>query len=402
MADILEGIKVVEMGHVVAIPTASAMMGDCGAEVIKIEPLTGDRSRVFRGTEMNPGFYLHNRSKKGIAVDMKQEAGKEIVYKLVREFDIFLTNYQEGSLEKLKMDYETLSQINPKIIYGIVSAYGMVGPDKDMPGYDFAAGWARSGIQYMLTVPGVPPPVSRPGIIDRVSSLQIFGGIAAALLHREKTGKGQKVEFNLYHAGVWMVGADIMDALVGVPLRRTGTKGDNPFYDTYRTKDDKWLQLTAADRYAVASDPTGRAFWTAFCRAIDRPELVEDPRFTTTASRQQHREELTPMLEEVFLSRTYADWEKRLRENNLMYGPILSPLDVATDPQALANDFFAEVEQPDIGRIKVINMPIKFCQNPAKVRSPAPLLGQHTEEVLLRLGYSSQNISQLRKEQVIP
>jgi crotonobetainyl-CoA:carnitine CoA-transferase CaiB-like acyl-CoA transferase len=402
MADILEGIKVVEMGHVVAIPTASAMMGDCGAEVIKIEPLTGDRSRVFRGTEMNPGFYLHNRSKKGIAVDLKQEAGKEIVYKLVREFDIFLTNYQEGSLEKLKMDYETLSQINPKIIYGIVSAYGMVGPDKDMPGYDFAAGWARSGIQYMLTVPGVPPPVSRPGIIDRVSSLQIFGGIAAALLHREKTGKGQKVEFNLYHAGVWMVGADIMDALVGVPLRRTGTKGDNPFYDTYRTKDDKWLQLTAADRYAVASDPTGRAFWTAFCRAIDRPELVEDPRFTTTASRQQHREELTPMLEEVFLSRTYADWEKRLRENNLMYGPILSPLDVATDPQALANDFFAEVEQPDIGRIKVINMPIKFCQNPAKVRSPAPLLGQHTEEVLLRLGYSSQNISQLRKEQVIP
>jgi crotonobetainyl-CoA:carnitine CoA-transferase CaiB-like acyl-CoA transferase len=401
MADILEGIKVVEMGHVVAIPTASAMMGDCGAEVIKIEPLTGDRSRVFRGTEMNPGFYLHNRSKKGIAVDLKQEAGKEIVYKLVREFDIFLTNYQEGSLEKLKMDYETLSQINPKIIYGIVSAYGMVGPDKDMPGYDFAAGWARSGIQYMLTVPGVPPPVSRPGIIDRVSSLQIFGGIAAALLHREKTGKGQKVEFNLYHAGVWMVGADIMDALVGVPLRRTGTKGDNPFYDTYRTKDDKWLQLTAADRYAVASDPTGRAFWTAFCRAIDRPELVEDPRFTTTASRQQHREELTPMLEEVFLSRTYADWEKRLRENNLMYGPILSPLDVATDPQALANDFFAEVEQPDIGRIKVINMPIKFCQNPAKVRSPAPLLGQHTEEVLLSLGYSSQKISQLRKEQVI-
>jgi len=401
MSGVLEGVKVVEMGHVVAIPTAAAMMGDCGAEVIKIEPLSGDRSRVFRGTEMNPGFYLHNRSKKDIAVDLKQDAGKEIVYKLVKDFDVFLTNYQEGSLEKLKMDYESISKVNPKVVYGIVSAYGAVGPDKDMPGYDFAAGWARSGIQYMLTVPGVPPPVSRPGIIDRVSSMQIFGGVAAALFHREKTGKGQKVEFNLYHAGVWMVGADIMDALVGVPLRKTGNKGDNPFYDTYRTKDDRWLQLTAADRYAVASDPTGSAFWKAFCRALDKPELVDDPRFTTTASRQKHREVLTPILEEAFLSRTYAEWEKRLRENNLMYGPILSPEDVITDPQALANDFFDEVEQPDVGKIKLINTPIKFCQDPAKIRSRVPLLGEHTEEVLSSLGYSSNDISKLKQQKVI-
>jgi crotonobetainyl-CoA:carnitine CoA-transferase CaiB-like acyl-CoA transferase len=235
-----------------------------------------------------------------------------------------------------------------------------------------------------------------------VSSLQIFGGIAAALYHREKTGKGQKVEFNLYHTGVWMVGADIMDAIVGVPLRRTDPrKSDNPFYDTYRTKDDRWLQLTAADRYAAAADPAGKAFWSAFCRAIDKPELVNDPRFTTTVSRQQHREVLTPILNEVFASRTYAEWEKRLRENNLMYGPILSPLDVITDPQALANDFFAEIEQPEVGRMKLINTPTKFCQDPASIRSPAPLLGQQTEEILLSLGYSSQEIPQLRKERVI-
>ena len=402
MAGVLEGVKIVEMGHIVAIPTASAMMGDCGAEVIKIEPLTGDQSRQFRGKEMNPGFYLHNRSKKDIAIDLKQEAGRDIVHKLVKESDIFLTNYRMGSLGRLKMDYESLSQINPELIYGIVTAYGAEGPDKDMPGYDFAAGWARSGIQYMLSTPGVPPPTSRPGIIDRVSSMQIFGGITAALFHREKTGKGQNVEFNLYHAGVWMVGADIMDAIVGVPLRiNDPSKSANPFYDTYKTQDDRWLQLTAADRYAAASDPEGRTFWSAFCKAIDRPDLLDDPRFVTTDMRQQHRQELTPLLDEAFASRNYDDWETRLRENDLKYGPVLSPLDVITDPQALANDFFTEIDQPEVGPMKLINTPIKFCQDPASIRGPAPLLGQHTEEILLSLGYSSQEIQKLREGKTI-
>jgi crotonobetainyl-CoA:carnitine CoA-transferase CaiB-like acyl-CoA transferase len=402
LANILEGLKVVEVGHVVAVPTAASMLGDCGADVIKVEALTGDQSRKFRGSEMNPGFYMHNRSKRGIAVDLKQEAGQEIVHKLASKSDIFLTNYLQRSLEKLKMDYETISKIKSDIVYGIVTAYGSKGPDKEMPGYDFAAGWARSGIQYMLTTPGTIPPASRPGIIDRVSSLQIFGGIMAAMYNKAITGKGQKVEFNLYHTGVWMVGADIMDALVGVPLRVVDPKKSaNPFYDVYKTKDERWLQLTAADRYAQASDPTGSAFWTAFCRAIDRPDLLEDPRFTTTALRQEHRQELMPIMEKVFASKAYADWEKRLRENELKYGPILSPTDVITDPQALANDFFTEVDHPDIGRVKLINNPNYFYPDAASIKSPAPLLGQHNEEVLSGLGYSTNEISQLRNDKVI-
>jgi crotonobetainyl-CoA:carnitine CoA-transferase CaiB-like acyl-CoA transferase len=402
MADILDGVKIVEMGHVVAIPAASSMMGDCGAQVIKVEPLTGDQSRHFRGKEVNPGFYLHNRSKKSIAIDLRQDAGRDIVYKLVKDHDVFMTNYQAGSLKRLGMDYETLREINPRLIYGLVSAYGTVGPDKDMAGYDFAAGWARSGIQDMLSVPGSPPPSSRPGIIDRVSSMQIFGGIAAALYHREKTGEGQKVEFNLYHTGVWMVGADIMDALFGLPLRRVDpTKSDNPFYDTYQCKDGRWLQLTAADRYAKAHDPSGSAFWTAFCRAIERPDLADDPRFATTDSRQNHRDVLAPMLNEVFASKTYAEWEVRLRENDLMYGPILSPTDVIVDPQALVNDFFAEVDQPDLGAIRTITTPFKFCENPASIRSTTPALGEHTDEILASLGYSAEERSRLREQRVV-
>jgi crotonobetainyl-CoA:carnitine CoA-transferase CaiB-like acyl-CoA transferase len=402
MTDILAGVKIVEMGHVVAIPAASSMMGDCGADVIKVEPLTGDQSRTFRGTDINPGFYLHNRSKKSIAIDLRQPAGKEIVYDLVKDHDVFLTNYQAGSLERLGLDYETLRKINPRLIYGIVSAYGTVGPDKDMAGYDFAAGWARSGIQDMMCIPGVPPPASRPGIIDRVSSMQIFGGIAAALYHRERTGEGQKVEFNLYHTGVWMVGADIMDALFDLPLRRVDPKkSDNPFYDVYECKDGRWLQLTAADRYAKAADPGGRTFWTAFCRVLDRQDLADDPRFATTDDRQQHREVLGPILNAVFKTRTYAEWEPRLRAEKLMYGPILSPTDVISDPQALANDFFTEVDQPGLGCIRTINAPTKFCEDPAAIRSTTPALGEQTDEILAAIGYDAAKIASLRESKVV-
>ncbi len=402
MPGVMDGVKVVEVGHVVAIPAASSIMGDCGADVIKVEPLSGDQSRVFRGSEINPGFYLHNRSKRAMCVNLKDEEGKKVVYDMVKDADVFLTNFRQEALAKLGMDYASISAVNPKIVYGIVTAYGTAGPDKEMPGYDFAAGWARSGIQYMLTVPGSLPPTSRPGIIDRVTSMEIFGGIAAALYNRERTGKGQLVEFNLYHTGVWMVGADIMDALMGVPLRITDpAKSDNPFYDVYKTKDDRWLQLTAGDRYAAASDPTGAAFWGRFTTALDRPDLATDPRFQTTALRQEHRAVLKPMLEEEFTTRTYAEWEVRLRANNLMYGPILSPLDVIEDPQALAMDFFSEIDQPGVGKLRMINEPMRFVQDPASIQSTVPALGEHTDEVLASLGYSAEQIAEMREKKVV-
>ncbi len=402
MPGVMDGVKVVEVGHVVAIPAASSIMGDCGADVIKVEPLTGDQSRVFRGSEVNPGFYLHNRSKRAMCINLKDADGQKVVYDMVKDADVFLTNYRQEALIKLGMDYESIAAVNPRIIYGIVTAYGTMGPDKDMPGYDFAAGWARSGIQYMLTSPGMLPPTSRPGIIDRVSSMQIFGGIAAALYNREKTGRGQKVEFNLYHTGVWMVGADIMDAVMGLPLRIVDpAKSDNPFYDVYKTKDDRWLQLTAGDRYAAASDPTGAAFWGRFTKALDRPDLAEDPRFQTTALRQEHRAVLKPMLLEEFTHRTYAEWEVRLRENNLMYGPILSPYDVIDDPQAAAMNFFSEIDQPGLGKLKLINEPIRFVQDQASIQSYVPALGEHTDDVLASLGYTAEQIADMRARKVV-
>jgi crotonobetainyl-CoA:carnitine CoA-transferase CaiB-like acyl-CoA transferase len=199
-----------------------------------------------------------------------------------------------------------------------------------------------------------------------------------------------------------MVGADIMDALFGLPLRRVDPrKSDNPFYDVYKTKDGRWLQLTAGDRYAAASDPEGRTFWHAFCRALDRADLAEDPRFATTALRQEHKQELAPLLNAQFETRTYADWEPRLRAEKLMYAPILSPEQVIVDPQAEANNFWAEVDQPDVGHIKLINSPTHFYEDPAQIKGPAPQLAEHTDEVLGALGYKTQDISRLRDDKVI-
>jgi len=215
----------------------------------------------------------------------------------------------------------------------------------------------------------------------------------AALLYREKTGKGQKLEFSLYHSGVWTLATDIQGALMGQPLLKNDrTKELNPLYNTYRTKNDRWLLLVML-RSSI--------HWPHFCRAMGRPELENDPRFNTSEAREQHCKELIRILDEVFASRDMEEWEKHLRQNNCIYGRIQTPAEVTVDPQALANDFFTEIHHPIGGEIKLVTTPVNFFQNPASIRTPAPELGQHTEETLLDLGYSCDDIAQLKEQEVI-
>ena len=232
--------------------------------------------------------------------------------------------------------------------------------------------------------------------------MQIFGGMCAALYHREHTGEGQKVEFNLYHTGVWMVGADIMDALFGLPLRRVDpAKSDNPFYDVYQCKDGRWLQLTAADRYAKAHDPAGAKFWQSFCRALDRPDLAEDPRFATTDMRQQHRDVLAPMLNEAFLEphlRRVGGAPAR-REPHVRPHPLAGAGD--RGPAGAGQRLLREVDQPGVGTIRTINSPYKFVQNPAFVHSLTPGLGEQTDEILTTSATATADIAELREAKVI-
>lgn len=405
MAGLLEGVKVVDMSHVVAMPSASATMADWGAEVIKLEPLTGELGRGLRRyrmvdgkvvpideSEVNWGIQLHNRNKKGLALNLKTEPGRDILYKLVQESDIFVSNYELGTLEKLKIDYDTLKQYNSRIIYGVLNGYGTAGPDKDERGFDYAAAWARAGFMYMIGEPGSIPTPQRGGILDRTAAAHMVAGLMAALLHREKTGEGQKIELSLYHTGVWTMAEDIQAALMGTPNpKHDRTKAANPLWNSYRTKDDKWLWLAM-----LQSDPC----WPDFCRAIGRPELENDPRFNSVPARWENCEELIRIIEEILASKTMEEWEKIFRENNCIYGRVASPLEVTTDPQAIANTFFADLHHPDID-MKVVTTPVKFCQNPASVRAPAPEVGQHTEDILLGLSYSWEDITRLKDQGVI-
>ena len=405
MAGMLEGIRIIDMGHAVAVPAAGAILADWGAEVIKVEPLTGEMARgegralgvstimQFSGGSFRWQIELHNRNKKGLAVDLKTEPGREIVYQLVKNYDVFMSNYESEALKKLNMDYPTLSQVNPKLVYALLTGYGTEGPDRNKRGFDAVASWARSGMQYMIGDPDHPPPLQRPAMFDRVVSVHIVAGISTALLHREMTGEGQELELSLYHSAVWTIAADIQAALMGQPLpKHDRTRASNPLLNTYRAKDNRWFNLHM---------PQADVNWPDFCRALDKPDLENDPRFNNMNTREQNSEELIRILDDIFATRTLQDWEKYLTENNCIYGRVQTPTEVTTDPQAQANDFFMEMEHPVAGPVKLVASPIKFKQNPASVRTPAPETGQHTEEILLELGYSWDDIVRFKDQEVI-
>ncbi|MEE9436799.1 MAG: CoA transferase [Candidatus Adiutricales bacterium] len=400
MTGILEGLKVIDMGHFVAVPSAGAMLADWGADVLKIEPIDGDAQRSFinlllkfTGATVNWRFEIHNRNKKSMALNLKTEAGRDILYKLVKNADVFMTNYEQTAIKKLKMDYPVLSRINPGLIYAFITGYGTVGPDKDERGFDFAAAWARTGIQYLMTEPGSSPPNQRGGMMDRTVGTQMVAGICAALYNREKTGNGQELELSLYHSGVWTLAADLQVALGGVPLNQNDRKSViNPLWNNYQTRDGRWLQLAM-----LQSDLS----WPGFCRALERLELENDPRFKSLEDRGENCAALIGILDEVFAIKDRAEWEDRLKKYDCIFGRIESPEEVINDPQAQANGFFSDVEHPEAGKVKYVTTPVKFSQNPAAIKTASPELGQHTEEILLELGYSWDYIVELKDQGAI-
>ena len=406
MAGVLEGLKVLEMGHVVAAPAAGATFADWGAEVIKIEPLTGEMARSIyhpitpeeiawaqSPNHVNGYFQFLNRGKKGVALDLRTVSGKEIIGKLAAWADIFLSNYEVGTLAKLGMDYPSLRKINPRLVYGILTGYGTTGPDKDERGFDYSAAWARSGLMYMMGEPGSIPPPQRGGMMDRVTGAHMVGGLLAALYHRDRTGQGQKVEFSLYHTGVWTVAEDIQPALLGrEPVKHDRTMARNPLWNSYKTADGRWF-------WAAMLQPD--LSWGNFCRAMGHPEWENDPRFNTLENRFWNRQELIRLIDEIISTKGLAEWEAIFRANNLIYGRVQSPQEVIKDPQAHANHFFVNLRYPDKPDIKTVMTPVKFVENPAQVKSCAPEVGQHTEEVLLGLNYDWEDIARFKEEKAI-
>ncbi|MBI4283155.1 MAG: CoA transferase [Chloroflexi bacterium] len=405
MAGVLEGVKVIAMGLWWAVPYAGSYMADWGADVIKVEPLTGEFSRgtqrVSGGqtrikigdAEVDPIFQFLNRNQRSLALDLKKEAGRDILYQLVKASDVFMSNHQLASLERLKLDYASLRRINPRLIYAVLTGYGSKGPDRDEAALDMVVGWARSGMQHLATEPGAPPTQAPDNMGDFNAATHLTAGIAAALFHREKTGEGQAIELSLLHSAFWSISARVQRALVGQPLAigDPANRRKNPLHINYQAQDGRWLAfaMTQSDLY-----------WPAFCRAIARPELENDPRFNSMEKRTQNCEELIAILDKVFAAKPIDEWDEICRQHHLLYSRVKTVEEAVTDPQALANDFFVDLRHP-AGPLKVLSSPIKFGQNPASVRGPAPELGQHNEEILLDLGYGWEDIARLKEQKVI-
>ncbi len=389
----LSGVKVVELGVWVAGPAAGGILADWGAEVTKIEPPTGDPARTFRrmlGGDLpsNPVFELDNRSKRSVAVDLATPSGREVAADLVAGADVFLTNIRLSALERSGLGPDRLRAGNRRLIYAIVSGYGITGPDADRPAYDIAAFWARSGVAASLTPPGGGLPFQRGGMGDHSVGLTAAGMISAALYARERTGEGDLVSASLLRQGAYTIGFDVNIALMwGLPVRvGTRTTMGNPCINNYSAGDGRpfWIVGLEGDRH-----------WPPLARAVGHPEWITDERYASAADRARNAAELIAELDRIFATRTLAEWsEVFATEPDFFWSPVQSVEELLADPQFSGAGGLVDVPD-ESGSMTMVATPADFTEHPAVPRYRAPRLGEHTAEVLGDVGYDAGRIDEL-------
>jgi crotonobetainyl-CoA:carnitine CoA-transferase CaiB-like acyl-CoA transferase len=405
MSGLLDGVKVIAFEQVVGMPASTAVLADWGADVVKIEPTWGDwqRSLVsfnrgplllhFNKGDIELHFEFLNRSKRSVALNLRKENGREVLFKLLEDADIFASNYSMDVLTKFGLDYASLKEKFPGLVHFVLTGYGSKGPKANDRGYDYVAAWSYGGMMDLVSSgPDNPPPISRPGMMDIVASAHITSGLLAALYYKQKTGKGQGLELSLYHTAAWTLGLDIQAALYGHPQPKWDRKrAPNPMYTSYRCK----------DRWCMMCHPT-QEYWAPFCKAIGKIEWINDPRYATMENREQHAEELVARLDKVMASRTWVEWEKEFRANDLIVSGNQTIAEILKDEQANLNNFYTDIEHPVTGKARLLNSPVQFSETPARIRWAAPQLGTHTEEVLLENGYTWEDLAKLKEEGGIP
>jgi CoA:oxalate CoA-transferase len=399
----LEGIRVIDWTIWQQGPVASAMLGDLGAEVIKIEARDGgDPGRgivAIGGASLadRPNFYFeaNNRNKHSIALDLKKPAAREIVYDLAAKSDVFVQNFRKGVAERLGLGYEALRARNPRLVYANATGYGPEGPDSGDPSFD-QLGLARSGIMMAAGEPDMPPLAIAGGIADQMGAIMLAYGVLAALLARERFGVGQQVDASHLGSMAFLQGLSLSMRLVnGVAMPRMARKRSfNPLWNHYRCADGRWIALgmLQADRY-----------WADFCRVVGRPELADDERFARMSARMGHAEEAVAALDEVFAGRPRAEWLEILRKGGDFIFTVVNRVDdLPDDPQMRANRYIVDFDHPAHGPTQYVGIPVRLSETPGSVREAAPELGQHTEIVLTELlGYDWDRVAALREAKVI-
>ena len=390
---LLKGLKVVDFTSYIAGPGAACILGDWGADVIKVERPGGDSMRhAFADLKTdigsNPTFDVDNRGKRGIVLDISKPAGRDALAKLAAEADVFLTNVRPVSLRKYGLDDKTLRGASPRLVYAVITGYGLEGPDAHLPGFDVTAFWARSGIGYMTAPKGAEPFQRTSGLGDHTTSLATVSAILAALYERERTGEGRLVQTSLLATGVYLMSSDMA---VQLKLGRVASvrARDNPINalsNYYRSADGRWF---------VHNPPGNSAGWEIFLKAAGRPDLVDDERFASGKARRQHARELCAELDAAFAALTFEEIARRLDEADLVWAPMQTPAEVAADPQVAAAGAFVDVEDGKGGTYRSPAAPARFPGADASVRPPSPQLGEHTREVLGELGYSDSEVAEI-------
>lgn len=382
----LQGCRVLELTHIMAGPTCGMMLADMGADVIKVEKPTGDDTRRLTPPSINgesAAFLMMNRNKRGLALDLKQDSARDALKTLLKDADVVIENFRGGTMERLGLGYETLREENPGLIFVSISGFGRTGPYASRGGFDLIA----QGMSGIMTItgegPGRPPVKVGAPLSDITAGIIAAMAVSAAYAHKLKTGEGQKVDTSLFEAAIthtyWQ--SAIAFATGETPHPLGSAHPLSAPYQAFQTSDG-WINLGAANQRN----------WEKLVNCIGVPELNEDPRFVTNHERMHNLPALEEELNRVFRQRTTEDWLAALEEAGVPAGPVLTVNEMLEDPQALAREMIVETEHPVAGMTKALGLPVKFSETPGGIELPAPLLGQHSAEVLAEGGYDQAAI----------
>ena len=386
----LVGLQVVEFTHIMAGPTCGRMLADMGARVIKVEPIAGgDATRQFLPPSAegeSPAFMMLNRNKRGVALDLKSEGGAEAARRLVDGADVLIESYRKGTMQRLGLGYDALRERNPGLIYCEISGFGRTGPMAHLGGFDLIA-QGYSGIMSVTGEGAGRPPVKcGPPLTDITAGILAAMGVLAALVVRLQTGRGQRVDTSLFDAGItqcyWQAAVALATGAAPPPLGSAHPMSAP--YQAFRTSDG-WINVGG----------TNQQNWLRLVQVLGLPELADDPRFLMNSDRIAHVEPLVAALAERFETRATAEWLTRLEDAGVPAGPVVSVSEMLEMRQTAARDMVLEVEHSELGPVPTVGFPVKFSETPGSVVRGAPLLGEHTREVLIELGYTNRQVDRL-------